>query len=254
MTQAGRVLGTAAYMSPEQIRGQTVDTRSDVFAFGLVMYEMATGVSPFQGATSMDVMSAILHKKTSPPSQLNAEVPPELERIIGKCLENDQAERYQDTRDLVVDLRRLKKDTDSGAASRAPVTGEREVIRPARRRALVTVLLVVGIAAVVLAAGFLALRFRPRAPKAGTLTQRLLLSTEEVGEQSSGSPSYLVADPRSCRERARSKSQIWTGNGQKCCCQTYGLSQPTAKSAPSAGYPTAGSCIRSPSLHRETTT
>ncbi len=186
MTQAGRVLGTAAYMSPEQIRGQSVDTRSDVFAFGLVMYEMATGASPFQGATSMDIMSAILHKETPPPSQVNAEVPPELERIIRKCIEKDPAERYQDTRDLVVDLRRLKKDTDSGAASRLPVTGESEAIEPARSRPLATVLLGAGIALVLVAAGLGAWRFWPRAPKAGTLTQRLLLSAEELGGQFSG--------------------------------------------------------------------
>ncbi len=187
MTQAGRVLGTASYMSPEQIRGQNVDTRSDVFAFGLVMYEMATGTSPFQGATSMDVMSAILNKETSPPSLVNAEVPPELSRIIGKCLEKDPAERYQDTRDLVVDLRRLKKDTDSGAASRPPVTGPSEVIKPARRRPRVSILVGVGIAAVALAGGFAAWRYWPSAPQAGTLTQRLLLSAEEEGGHFMGS-------------------------------------------------------------------
>ncbi|MBI3447507.1 MAG: serine/threonine-protein kinase [Acidobacteria bacterium] len=119
MTQAGRVLGTASYMSPEQARGLPVDARSDIFSFGIVLYEMVTGAPPFRGATSMDVMSAILHKEVAPPSQVNAEAPPELERIVGKCLEKEPGERYHDSRDLAVDLRRLKRDTESQPLRRA---------------------------------------------------------------------------------------------------------------------------------------
>ncbi len=113
MTQAGRVLGTASYMSPEQARGLAVDARSDLFSFGIVLYEMVTGKPPFRGSTSIDTLTAILREHPVPAVELNPEVPAELERIIGKCLEKDPADRYQDSRDLVVDLRRLKRDTES---------------------------------------------------------------------------------------------------------------------------------------------
>jgi len=186
MTQAGRVLGTAGYMSPEQIRGQSVDTRSDLFAFGVVMHEMATGAPPFRGATSMDVMSAILNQEPRPVSQANAEVPAELERIIGKCLEKDADERYQDTRDLVVDLRRLKKGTDSGAVTRQ-ATGQEAVRKETRRRRAVTGALLAGIALALVVAGLGAWRLRLGTPKAGPLTQRLILSDEEVTGQPRGS-------------------------------------------------------------------
>ena len=119
MTQAGRVLGTASYMSPEQARGLTVDARSDLFSFGTVLYEMVTGASPFGGGTSMDILTAILREQPLPPSQVNPEVPAEMERIVAKCLEKEPGERYQDTRDLVVDLRHLKRDTDSQPLRRA---------------------------------------------------------------------------------------------------------------------------------------
>ena len=118
MTRQGRILGTAAYMSPEQARGLSVDSRSDLFAFGVVLYEMVTGTAPFRGATPMDTLSAILNNPTVPAAQLNPDVPAELDRILGKCLEKDPAERYQDTRDLVVDLKRLKRDTESQPLAR----------------------------------------------------------------------------------------------------------------------------------------
>ncbi len=123
MTQAGSVLGTTAYMSPEQARGLPVDARSDLFSFGVVLYEMVTGRAPFAGATAMDVMSAILSREAPPASMMNAQVPAELDRIIGKCLEKDARDRYQDSRDLVVDLRRLKRDTESPRLNRAGASG-----------------------------------------------------------------------------------------------------------------------------------
>jgi len=125
MTQAGRVLGTAAYMSPEQARGLAVDARSDLFSFGIVLYEMVTGKAPFRGTTSMDTLTAILREQPVPAVQLNPEVPAELERIIGKCLEKESGERYQDARDLVVDLRRLKRDTESQPLRKAEITQPR---------------------------------------------------------------------------------------------------------------------------------
>jgi serine/threonine protein kinase/Tol biopolymer transport system component len=122
MTRQGKILGTAAYMSPEQARGQGLDHRSDLFSFGIVLYEMVTGRVPFRGATPMDTLSAILRSPLAPAVLLNADIPAEMDRILGKCLEKDPAERFQDTRDLVVDLKRLKRDTDSQPIQR-PVSG-----------------------------------------------------------------------------------------------------------------------------------
>jgi Tol biopolymer transport system component/predicted Ser/Thr protein kinase len=151
MTQAGRVLGTAAYMSPEQARGLTVDTRSDIFSFGIVLYEMVTGKAPFRGSTSIDTLTAILREQPVPPVQLNPEVPAELTRIIGKCLEKEAGERYQDTRDLVVDLRHLRRDSDGQGTVRAEDSAPS--VSPVRkvdfRRRTVAV---VGLAAILLAA------------------------------------------------------------------------------------------------------
>ncbi len=111
MTREGRILGTPAYMSPEQAAGKPVDTRSDIFSFGATLYEMITGKAPFQGKTHVDTLAAILNDPAVPPSRLNARVPSELERVLGKCLEKDPKERYQDTEDLAVDLRKLRGTT-----------------------------------------------------------------------------------------------------------------------------------------------
>ncbi len=114
LTKAGKIMGTVTYMSPEQARGHAVDTRSDIFSFGILLYQMATGDVPFSGQTQMSTLAKILETKHEPPTTRNAEVPAELERIINKCLQKDASDRYQDTRDLVVDLRNLRRMFDSG--------------------------------------------------------------------------------------------------------------------------------------------
>ncbi len=116
LTRAGTVVGTVSYMSPEQAQGQTVDSRSDVFSFGILLYRMATGELPFTGSTQVSILAKILESRPEPPSVRNAAIPAELERIIDKCLQKDANERYQDTRDLVVDLRRLRRQYDSGVS------------------------------------------------------------------------------------------------------------------------------------------
>jgi len=110
LTREGRIIGTAAYMSPEQARGLPLDARSDIFSLGIILYEMVVGRRPFNGETTTDILASILREVPTPPVQLNPQIPPEMGRIISKCLEKKPGERYQDSRDLVVDLRRMLKD------------------------------------------------------------------------------------------------------------------------------------------------
>jgi eukaryotic-like serine/threonine-protein kinase len=114
LTAVGVIPGTAVYMSPEQARSEEIDFRSDLFSFGVVMYEMSTGKKPFSGKNSLMTLDAVLHDKPVPPGELNPKVPVELEGIIGKAMEKDRTERYQSATQMKADLQQLKREHESG--------------------------------------------------------------------------------------------------------------------------------------------
>jgi eukaryotic-like serine/threonine-protein kinase len=119
LTSPGTAIGTIAYMSPEQIRAKELDARTDLFSFGAVIYEMATGVLPFRGESTGVIFEAVLNRAPAPLLRLNSRLPAELERIINKCLEKDRTLRYQTASDLRADLERMRRDTTSGRTATA---------------------------------------------------------------------------------------------------------------------------------------
>lgn len=123
-TRLGTVMGTIAYMSPEQARGREVDQRSDIFSLGVMIYEMSTGRMPFEGTSPVDTMHAIAFDEAQPVTQIRPGLPPDLQRVVSRCLRKRPEDRYQHTRELVDDLKRLRSDTESGTF-RSLTIGER---------------------------------------------------------------------------------------------------------------------------------
>ena len=190
LTRPGSTLGTVAYMSPEQARGEGLDARSDLFSLGVALYEMATGRLPFAGKSSAEIFKGILADTPAPPTSLNPEVPPKLEEIILKALEKDRGLRYQHAAEMRADLKRLLRDTASGRASSAG-SGRVGPALPSRR-GLVVVGAVVAVLALALGGVWLARRGRdaataPTAPTHSSTSKRMaVLPFENLGAAEDG--------------------------------------------------------------------
>jgi non-specific serine/threonine protein kinase len=188
-TAPGTALGTPAYMAPEQVRGEAADARSDVFALGAVIYEMATGRSPFASASAGTTFEAILNREPSPIEGLNPAMPPDLARIVAKALEKDPSLRYQSAAELLADLKRLKRDLESGATSAASVVSDR--VRSRGRRLpfvgsrLAGALTLAAIVIVVVAIGVWRRLQPPAASPASPITSILVLPLENTSGDAS---------------------------------------------------------------------
>ncbi len=172
VTGPGTTMGTAAYMSPEQVRGEPLDARTDIFSLAVVLYEAATGRLPFQGASAGAIFDGILNKAPVPASQLNRAVPAEFDRILDKALEKDRELRYQSARELRADIARLRRDTGSGRSATTAAAPSRLPRSPSRVRGRAVLAAAAILAAAALAAA--AYRWWPRTEPPASNAARIL--------------------------------------------------------------------------------
>ncbi len=222
LTGEGKILGTVGYMSPEQARGETVDSRSDVFSFGIMLYKIFAGISPFEGGDRVSTIAKILETKPEPIRHKNATLPAELERIIDKCLQKDPNDRYQNTRDLAIDLRSLRKQYESGISD---TDSSIEAISMQPKKSKKSWMPLIGIAAVIIiAAVIFIVRSGQKEPQ--TVANKMpavhgdalaILSFENKTNDStlnwmiSGIPELISTDLSQSRISLISRSQIIAG-------------------------------------------
>ncbi len=212
VTNPGTAVGTAAYMSPEQVRGEEADARTDLFSFGVVLYEMATGRRPFQGNTTAVVFHAILSEAPVLPARVRPDLPAELERIIDKALEKDREVRYQHAAEMRADLKRLKRAIESRPSGVSTGTAEQHAKAMVRRRLLLGLGLPVALA-VVITAGVWFVRSKPGAPEAPLVVVPLTSEQGVVGQPSFSPDGNQVVTLESPRQGtttpSMSKSSAW---------------------------------------------
>jgi serine/threonine protein kinase/Tol biopolymer transport system component len=218
LTKPGVTVGTAAYMSPEQARGEPLDARTDLFSFGVVLYEMATGTLPFQGKTSLDAFAALLREEPRSVLELQPDLPAELDRIVSKALEKDRDMRSQSAAEMRAELKRLRRDTESGRiAAVAAVSGRRAAMGTSplqTRRALSFSIATLALAAILAGIAYSIYRLaHRRAPSGGAAMKIAQLTTSGHARKPAISPDgkYVVYEQDKDHQTSLWLYQVATG-------------------------------------------